>query len=290
MGAAMKTRFFPLLATLLALNYGGCSNIGRLDVPRDRENIPSVRTIIQRVKCEIAFIAREDYEFKSYVDDGDWVIAIQLDLEVNDDGSLAPAFTYTNGIFSFNAGARLDVSRDQQFTEQLFFAISDIRDTMKADKEASRKLGPKIDSFACPTPDTNLAGDLGIVDSVHMAFLSDGLNTNTKLAGAKGAFGGNVNFIVVKNINAVGPTYTLTHFRGPGSLAGVSETNTDRLTFAFAQRSATGDVPKPSRKTKSLVANSAGATNAQAQALNVLSSIQTSQIANQLSGIRANIR
>lgn len=277
-----------LLATI-TLIAGGCSNIQRFDLPRDHENIPSVRTIVQRVKCELATVAAEDYEYKRYIDDGDYVIAIELNIEVANDGSLTPALTYTNGAFSFNAAGKFEISRDQQFTEQLFFSISDIRDTMKADRIASERLGRKVNSFECPAPDTNLAGDLGIVDSVHMAFLSDGLNTQAKLSGAKGAFGGYINFVVTKNLNAVGPTYTLTRLKGPGSLLTLSEVNTDKLTFAFAQRSATGDLPPgPARlrvATKPLIDG-----DAKNRAIGLLSSIQTSQIASQLAGIRVNTR
>jgi hypothetical protein len=40
---------------------------------------------------------------------------------------------------------------------------------------------------------------------------------------------------VTKNLNSVGPTWSLKHFKGPGSLGGISEVNTDKVVFAFAQ-------------------------------------------------------
>jgi hypothetical protein len=247
--------------TLLAFLATGCSNIYRFDVPQNQTTgNPSVRSIIQRIRCELAVMAA-----------GDFVVAMQLSLTVNDDGSLAPAVTYTNGLFSFNAGAKLDAQREQNFTEQLIYSIKDIRTEMKLAQLASQKLKREVDSFACPVADTNLAGDLGLVPSAEIAFTSEGLNLQTKLSGTAGAFGGYVEFIVTKNLNAVGPTWTLQHFKGPGSLAGVSEMNTDKLTFAFAERSASGAVPQA----------------AQAQrALALLNSILTSQISTQISNLR----
>ncbi len=59
------------------------------------------------------------------------------------------------------------------------------------------------------------------------------LAITSKLTGTDGAFGGYVNFTVTKNLNAVGPLWTLTHFKGPGNFASVSEANTDKLIYAF---------------------------------------------------------
>jgi hypothetical protein len=67
---------------------------------------------------------------------------------------------------------------------------------------------------------------------------------------------------------------TLTHFKGPGSLAGVSEINTDKLTFAFAERSATGALAQTAQTTR-------------AEAL--LNSILTNQISTQIGALKGAI-
>jgi hypothetical protein len=258
---------------LLPASTAGCANIDRLDVPKNpTTGNPSVRSIVQRIKCELAVMASDDYKYKAAMEAGDFIVAIQLSLTVNDDGSLAPSFTYTNGLFSFNAGAKFEASREQNFTEQLIFSIKDIKTEMILAQEASRKLHREVDSFACPIADTNLAGDLGLLESAEMALTSDGLNLGTKLSGSNGAFGGYVNFIVTKNLNAVGPTWTLKHFKGPGSLAGVSEINTDKLTFAFAERSATGAVPRAAQIARAEI---------------LLNNILTSQISTQISSLKS---
>ncbi|MGY4617625.1 hypothetical protein ACVWZ4_002852 [Bradyrhizobium sp. USDA 4472] len=190
-----------------------------------------------------------------------------------DDGGTvcSPDITYTNGLFSFNAGAKLEAQREQNFTEQLIWSIKDIRTEMMLAQEASRKLGTEVDSFRCPIADTNLAGELGLVKSAEMAFTSEGLNLNTKLSGSSGAFGGYVSFVISKNLNAVGPTWTLTHFKGPGSLAGIAEVNTDKLTFAFAERSATESLARAAQTTR---------------AVSLLNYILTNQISTQLGTLR----
>ena len=63
-----------------------------------------------------------------------------------------------------------------------------------------------------------------------MASTSEDLTTS-----AEKVFGGSIQFLVTKNVNAVGPTWTLVHFKGPGGLLSASQVNTDKITLAFAQ-------------------------------------------------------
>ncbi|EHR06321.1 hypothetical protein Bra471DRAFT_07174 [Bradyrhizobium sp. WSM471] len=254
------------LASALALGaglLGGCSNIDRFDIPTDpNTGSPTPASIITRFKCELAAIAADDYRFKAFMDANDFVVGVQLDLSVTDDGSLAPSFTYTNGLFSFNAGAKLELSRAQTFTERVFLSVADIR--IQSDGKLPNDPKHPRPTLDCPKFNTLLAGDLGVRQTVEMAMVTPDLAlTSSKLTGSTGAFGGSVNFIVTKNLNGVGPTWTLTHFKGPGSLAGVSEVNNDKITFAFAARKATDGIPpaaKVDRFLDSLI-NSSISTN-----------------------------
>ena len=213
----------------------GCSNVSRFDLPPSLvTGSPTPESIVNRLKCELAILASDKDHWRDFIEVNDFIIGAQIDLAVTDDGSLAPTFTYTSGVFSFNAGARYEISRAQTFTARLFLSITDIRYQLQHHPEA----------LNCPKIDTLLAGDLGVMPTLEMAFRTPDLAlTNTKLSGVTGVFGGSVNFMVTKNLNAVGPTYTLTHFKGPGSPAGVSELNNDKITFAFSARSATDKVP-----------------------------------------------
>jgi hypothetical protein len=86
----------------------------------------------------------------------------------------------------------------------------------------------------CPEADTNLSGDLGLKDIVAMAALTRNKDTTQSLSG-KGVFGGSVTFLVTKNLSAIGPSWTLVHFKTLSGLVNLSEVNTDKITIAFAQ-------------------------------------------------------
>jgi len=156
---------------------------------------------------------------------GQYEVAAQLDLTVNDTGGLAPSVSFINGPFTFDIGAKLEQSREQNFSQKLYYSLLDLREEVDADTSITN---------CARNIDTNLAGDLGIRQVVDMALNSNYLNVKAK-ASENGAFGGYVTFVVTKNLNGVGPTWMLTHFKGPGGLGSLSEVNTDKLTFAFAE-------------------------------------------------------
>ncbi|WP_156436265.1 hypothetical protein [Bradyrhizobium pachyrhizi] len=273
----MDIRAYAILAFSI-LFLSGCA-VDNFDVPRDESNAPSLKSIVQEVTCELAVIADPNYQYSADMTAGDYVIAVELDLTVNDDGSLAPSFTYTNGPFSFGAGAKLDVQREHFISVPLTYSIADLRAQMEADKRASVKFGRKVDSLACPTvADTPLATNLGIESTVHMAMNTAHIASQTKLTGAKaGELAGYTKFVVVKNLNSVGPTWTLTSFKGPGPLAGLSETNTDQVYYAFAERAANGLIPGPTL-----------AQNAKRIAQNRIADAKATQANTTLSLIQAN--
>lgn len=238
-------RKLPIL--VLGMLLSGCATVDNFDVPRDDANYPSVKSIIQEITCELAVIANPNYQYSPDMTAGDYVIAVELDLTVNDDGTLAPSITYTKGLFSFGAGAKFDIQREHSISIPLSYSIADLRAQMDADRRASIKFGRKVDSLACPTSaDTPLATNLGIESTVHIAMNTPHIAGQSKLSGAKaGELTGYTKFVVVKNLNNVGPTWTLKYFKGPGALAGYAETNTDQVYYAFAQRGANGVIPGP---------------------------------------------
>lgn len=136
-----------------------------------------------------------------------------------------------------------------------------------------------------------VAGDLGIRHPVRMALGIDYLK-NRAAAAEKGAFGGYVNFTVTKSLSGVGPTWTLTHVKGPGGLGSLSEVNIDKLSFAFAE-SATpltaAQYAKRQQARKSGVTRSAlrNGPPGNSRAEQFLQQLQLNQISNQLSIIRS---
>jgi hypothetical protein len=219
-------------AVLGASVCSGCA-VPWYDVPYDGAGQPTVETIVERVQCEIRDMVRDDMPndatsfHRLFLLDGDYDAQISLSLEVNDTGGLSPSLAYINPIttatsFMFGANATLSESRDHNFTENIQLSVRTIFIDWKTNRNPHN----------CPTADTNLSGNLGISDFVAMAALTR--NKTQNLPG-KAVFGGSIQFLVTKNLSAVGPTWSLVHFKGPGPLASLSEVNTDKITLAFAQ-------------------------------------------------------
>ncbi|CAN7199068.1 hypothetical protein LJR231_000499 [Phyllobacterium sp. LjRoot231] len=220
------------LAVSIAGFVAGCG-IPSFDIPI-QQGAPTVTTIVQRVTCELVDMVRDDggYENRTTVLTGDYQVTVQLSLDVTDSGELSPNLNFpSTDTFAFNAGLKLSRSRDQNFTQNLLFSMQDLHDRWKTNKQFGR----------CPTANTNLAGDLGIKNTVSLALTAPFRDPASK----DGEFGGSVNFVVTRNVNAVGPTWTLKHFEGPGNLGTLSRVNNDKITFAFARVSG-----KPSAQTR----------------------------------------
>jgi hypothetical protein len=84
-----------------------------------------------------------------------------------------------------------------------------------------------------------LSGSLGLVEIVTMAFESietQDTGVDFKVDAKKaGIFGTSIQFVVIKNVNSVGPTWTLTNFKGPGKLFLAQRSDTHKLTISFAR-------------------------------------------------------
>ena len=218
----------------------------RFDVPYTSSGQPTVRTIVERIQCEMReMVVADDNNPASFhrlfLLDGDYDVAIALSLEVNDTGGLAPSFTYLNpftlttGFTAGGAGA-LSESRDHNFTENIQLSYRQIFTEWRQ----------KQNLYPCPDADTNLSGTLGLKDFVAMAALTPNLDEKQTLSG-KGVFGGSVQFVAIKNLTSAGPTWTLVHFAGPGSV-NLSQVNTDKITLAFAKGPNAGKPMTPGAK------------------------------------------
>lgn len=232
--------FFRFAALLLSSLCAGCA-VPRFDVPYTSAGQPTVKSIVQRIQCELRDMVRDDTNdpvsfHRRFLLNQDFEVLVSMSIEVTDTGGLSPSLAYLNpsNFFTFSGNGTLSQSRDHTFTQNLQFSMREIYLDWYTWKQAKLS-GLDTDALGltahdCPEADTNLAGTLGISDFVAMAAVSEGLTTE-----AEKVFGGTILFIVTKNINAVGPTWTLVHFRGPGGLLNLSQVNTDKITLAFAQ-------------------------------------------------------
>lgn len=93
----------------------------------------------------------------------------------------------------------------------------------------------KPDAYKICAPGiSNLEGRLGIKENIDLAGTANNLATTTPASGTSGVFGGFVNYLVTKNLNGVGPTWTLKHFIGPGKFVSLSDVNTDKIVYGIA--------------------------------------------------------
>jgi hypothetical protein len=218
----------------------GCA-VPRYDVPYTKVGQPTVKSIVQRIQCEMRDMVRDDTNdpvsfHRKFLLNQDFEVLVSMSIEVNDTGGLSPSLAYLSPLtsFTFSGNGTLSQSRDHTFTENVQFSFREIYldwytwKIAKLSGADTQALG--LTPHDCPPADTNLAGTLGISDFVAMAAPSEGLTTT-----ADKVFGGTIQFIVIKNVNSVGPTWTLVHFRGPGGLLNFSQVNTDKVTLAFAQ-------------------------------------------------------
>ena len=179
--------FFSFLALLSASMSGGCA-VPHYDVPYTESHQPTVKSIVQRIQCEIRDMVRDDTDdpvtfHRRFLLNQDFDVLVSMSIEVNDTGGLTPSLSYMKALsplttFTFSGNGTLSESRDHTFTENLQYSVRDIYldwYTWKLAKHAG------IDTDAagltphdCPPADTNLSGTLGISDFVAMAARSEG--------------------------------------------------------------------------------------------------------------------
>ena len=225
-------RLLSRTALLGSVLCGGCAFPLSYDVPRDDYNQPTVKTIVERIQCEIRDMVRDDRPndpdsfHRLLLLNEDYDVVVSLSLTVNDSGGLAPTLTYVSPLanvathFTLSGGATLSKARSHTFTDNIQLSARQIYVDWKAG----------LKPYNCPAADTNLAGSLGLKDLVSMAASTPNLNESLN----SNVFGGTVQFVVTKNLTAVGPTWQLVLYKNIGALASLSEVNTDQMTVAFA--------------------------------------------------------
>lgn len=232
-------RIFHVVAGLAGcVAFSGCA-VPRYDVPLDPYAQPTVKTIVERIQCEIRDMVRNDRPddpasfHRRFLLNEDYDVTIALSLEVNDSGGLSPSVSYVTPLtaatgFTFAANATLSQARDHTFSENIELSTRQIYTEWQAGR-----------AYECPVANTNLAGALGIKDLVSMAVSTPDLDENLK-SGQKSVFGGTVQFVVTKSLSATGPSWQLVRFKNVAALTNFSEIYTDKITLAFAPGSDRG--------------------------------------------------
>ena len=259
----MRTTF-PLI---IALSVAGCVSTPSFD------NWSGVtpKTIVDTIECElitarnkIEAARRRNTKIQSLCD---YVVVADLSLQVDEQMVLAPSFSHTNVVSRsltrvFDWGMKFDTQAQRTFSQSVTFDIS------KLDLDKQRRCDR-------PQGGVSLNGDLGIEEVIEMAFATIDPNDvgirpadNSPFAGCpaslkveppvpynyrgpaktgrgagggdkdgkkKNAFGTQIEFVILKNLNSVGPTFTLQSFKGPGKLFSTQRTDTHSVTIGFAR-------------------------------------------------------
>jgi hypothetical protein len=231
-----------IAAAALALTLIGCATIvPKFDVPYYENGAPSTATITREIECELYNLVRDDvptelqYQHRKTLLTHNFQVAMLLNLDVTDTGGVAPSATVpVNSVLSLNAAAELQQAREDSIG--LYPKYSLLEDLYNAPPAKKAYLATCPVGAPAGWVDTNLAGNLGLQEKVTGALLTaDSAAFTDAPTPTSGEFTGVINFTLTRNVNAVGPTWTLTHFKGPGNFLSASRVNVDKLSFAFAE-------------------------------------------------------
>jgi hypothetical protein len=266
-----------IFAPLPSLALAACTVVpAHFDVPYSASGVPLANSIVQRIRCELAELVRDDlevpYNRRQTLLQYDYHTAMLLSLDANDTASASPSLTFPYTGVSFNITPSAKLSRQDQINYTLNYSMLDLYFDWKANPN----------KYVCPDPDTNLAGNLGIREKISSALNIADLAFTTEASPSNGQFSGVINFTATKAINQAGPTWTLAHFSGPGAFLAASEVNTDKLAFGFAAGPKIKFVPTK-RPALPRISTAVQADDALSQAL-------TNDLGTQLNGIRNNQR
>lgn len=217
------------MTAFLSFSTASCSSTpAHFDVPYSNSGVPLLRPIVQRIRCELAELVQNKklpfYNNRGTLLEYDYYASMLLSIDANETGSITPSLLFPHTGFSFGIIPSVKQSRQDQISVNLKFSMRQIYYDWYNNPE----------EFNCPDAETNLAGNLGIRSKVSAALDLEDLSYTTDVTPTTGIFNGIINFTATKSINSAGPTWTLTHFTGPGQLVSASLVNTDKLAFGFA--------------------------------------------------------
>lgn len=199
------------LCAAIGFLFSGCSNIPVLDI----QSPVTVANIIDRVQCE-TYRAAERYP-KLRRDR--WVGVADLYLQVDDSAGISPSLSYVEPAAQLVVGLSGTAKRARQ----------------RVYNESLRLDMAKLDGRTCNKvlADYDLTGNLGIEETLAIGSQSFDPNEDRVQFVDKEAVGQTLQFVLTKNVSG-GPTWTLTHFIGPGPLASAERIDTHKLIVSFA--------------------------------------------------------
>jgi hypothetical protein len=213
-GGIVRSSAVGVLAAFGAF-LGSCAGVPHLDI----QSPVTVANIVDRIECE-AWIARKNNPILAT---NQWTGVAELYLQVDDHAGLTPTVSFirplaTEGTkFAFGASATIKRSRQRIYNQSIRLDMW------------------KLNGATCNKPydGYDLSGELGITETLNIAFQS--INADDIAAFSdKQAIGQTIQFVLTSNVSAVGPTWTLNRFVGPGGLGEAERIDTHKLIISFA--------------------------------------------------------
>jgi hypothetical protein len=197
---------------------------------------PTVNDIVKHIQCEFADAQTAFPKLK----DNQYVVSATLTLDVTNTEGLSPSLSYisplavTGTAFTSTVGGQLIGTQHRNISKTF---------TLDLEEEISEE-----HKTACQNRKltSGIQGDLGLgeiisaglqqstEDEYYFVFpkTTTGNPPVTKIA--LPTFGSTIDFTVVYGLSGAGPNWTLTHFRGPGGLVGLTRSNKDTLVVSFS--------------------------------------------------------
>jgi hypothetical protein len=232
-----KTAILSQFSTLvLATVVSACSQ-APFDAPEDRRGYPTVSGVVDKIECEILEASRDTTINGDWVKTHlaaknpglmpfeDWVAAVTITLTITDTEGLTPSsggpslavidpLKVASSTFTFGANPVFYQQKTRTFSEQYTTEISRID---------PRRCNHKWNSAF------NLEGDLGIRDNVYLGLHSITTDQADNFVAPSGGtspdnFTATIEFDIYKGISNLGPTFSISRFKGPtGGLGYVRE-------------------------------------------------------------------
>jgi hypothetical protein len=249
----MKPWIAGLIGLAWALAMGGCTTLPSLSKvpaaspdPASIESIPTAMDVVDHIECVLYDLLDEkDDTFKDL--QAGFVVFASLTLEVTDDGSLDPSLSFIHPLSVTDMTRKLlgitgkyDAAAHRTYQHEFTILLD------KATRDRAKY------QERCPHPalrGQGLSGDLGLRSIVAQGLKrirkgqfifpvvpeSESVYSWLSLP-ALPTFGSTIDFTVTYGLG-INPTWTLVHFEGPGSDAGllnVSRATKDTLVITFA--------------------------------------------------------
>lgn len=247
-GNAMQNCRIPALGLFACLTFSGCSSVpdfqsvgfGYKDGYKETAaNLVTPADIAQHIQCEL----HEIYESPPFPNNqakqnwqsalDNYLITAALSLQVSDNAGFSPSLTFiapystpmTN--FSFGINGQVGSTRQRIFTETISFAYSDLRKLAPADWASHCGDREPKDGFHINGID--FLGNLGLGEIASMGLAAQNVAeivfpqstapTGYTLDASLPAFASTIQFTLTKGAG-IGPTWTLTTFKGPTGSGG----------------------------------------------------------------------